>query len=163
MRKILRQHLRRREFRRRRHRQRARQLPHHRIHQPRLRRTRQRLRPLDRVMHDLRHPPFPRLRLRFDQFKPRDKQHRSRREPRRMRDQPRQRRLDPAKMPHHAKHEMLTPRPLRSGQRPAQRFQQFIHTLPPLQPPRHQPHGRAPRIGTRLVLVGTHCGNICHN
>jgi len=134
------------------------QLARHGVDQPRLLQAQLGLRPLDRVVDDLRHRPSLRLRRlrrarpgRFQQFKARHQQRRPHLRPRRPGHQPVQRRPQPAGPAHDAKEQMLRPRPLLRRQERIQLLQQRIHPLPRRHPPLRQRHRRHPPVPGALA------------
>ena len=145
MRKILRQHVRRRDFRRRRHGQCQGQLAHNRIDQAGLGLARDGLGLLDGMVHDLGHQPVALGRIRrLDQLITGHEQHRPGRKPGRVRHQPAQRGLQPAEVADHAKHEVLASRPLGSAEAGRQRVDELIDALAAVEPLGQQADGGRP-------------------
>ena len=103
--------------------QRDRELTNDRVHQPRLRRARQLLCLIDRMVDNLCNQSLVRvLPFSLDEFEACEIKHGPGRVARRVRDQFRQLPFEPAGVTHHPENEVLTTRPLRPGQLTGQRI-----------------------------------------
>jgi len=139
--------------------ERQREFPHHRVHQPRLRRTRQDLGLLHRVVDNLGHKTLVRVTGHgLDELETREIEHGPRRKARRVGDQLGQMAFQPARMAHDPENQVLAPRPLRARKLASKRVEQGVDPLAPFQPARHQlrRHRPGPKTGNVGFFAHTH-------